>query len=51
MVGGGMRQAGVLAAAGMIALTEMPKRLQEDHDNCKILAEGLSEVTFFLLLQ
>jgi threonine aldolase len=41
-LGGGMRQAGVLAAAGLIALEVMPKRLFEDHANAKMLAEGLS---------
>lgn len=41
MVGGGMRQAGVLAAAGVIALTEMVDRLAEDHQNANLLAEGL----------
>jgi threonine aldolase len=40
-VGGGMRQAGIIAAPGLIALTEMPKRLIEDHDNAKFLAEQL----------
>lgn len=44
MLGGGMRQVGVLAAPGMIALTKMTKRLQEDHDNCKLLAEGISKI-------
>ncbi len=43
-LGGGMRQAGVLAAAGLIALTEMPKRLQEDHANARLLAEAVAEV-------
>lgn len=43
-LGGGMRQAGILAAAGLIALHEMSKRLQEDHDNAALLAEGLSEI-------
>jgi threonine aldolase len=43
-MGGGMRQAGVLAAAGLIALEKMPERLQEDHDNAKLLAEGLAEI-------
>ena len=38
-LGGGMRQAGVLAAAGLIALEEMPKRLAEDHANARLLAE------------
>lgn len=41
MVGGGMRQAGVLAAAGIVALTEMVERLQDDHENARRLAEGL----------
>lgn len=40
-LGGGMRQAGVLAAAGLIALEEMPKRLGEDHANARLLADGL----------
>src|SRR5687768_16802198 len=43
-LGGGMRQAGVLAAAGLIALEEMPKRLVEDHANAKRLASGLADV-------
>jgi threonine aldolase len=42
MLGGGMRQAGVLAAAGMIALEEGPKRLHIDHENAKLLANQLS---------
>ena len=41
-LGGGMRQAGVLAAAGLIALEEMPKRLGEDHANAQLLAKGLA---------
>ncbi len=44
MLGGGMRQAGVLAAAGLIALEESPKRLHEDHDNARLLAEGLADL-------
>ncbi len=40
VVGGGMRQAGVLAAAGIVALDEMVGRLQEDHENAHKLAEG-----------
>jgi len=40
-LGGGMRQAGVLAAAGLIALEEMPKRLGEDHANARLLAEAV----------
>lgn len=43
-LGGGMRQAGVLAAAGLIALTEMPGRLGEDHAHAKLLAEAVAEV-------
>jgi threonine aldolase len=42
MVGGGMRQAGIIAAAGIIALDEMVDRLAEDHANARILAEGLA---------
>jgi threonine aldolase len=44
MLGGGMRQAGVLAAAGLIALNEMVERLAEDHANARRLAEGLQEL-------
>jgi threonine aldolase len=43
-LGGGMRQAGVLAAAGIVALDEMVDRLAEDHAHAKALAEGLSQV-------
>jgi threonine aldolase len=43
-LGGGMRQAGVLAAAGLISLEQMPARLGEDHANAKLLAKGLAEV-------
>ncbi len=43
-MGGGMRQAGILAAAGLIALEEMPQRLHEDHANAKLLAEALATV-------
>lgn len=42
MLGGGMRQAGVIAAAGIVALTEMVERLDEDHANARLLAEGLA---------
>jgi len=41
-LGGGMRQAGVLAAAGLIALHEMPKRLAEDHVNARLLADAVA---------
>lgn len=43
-LGGGMRQAGVIAAAGLVALEETPKRLAEDHFNAKFLAEGLARI-------
>ncbi len=43
-LGGGMRQAGILAAAGLIALQKMPQRLQQDHNNARILAEGLAQI-------
>jgi threonine aldolase len=41
-LGGGMRQAGHLAAAGLIALEEMPSRLDQDHRNARLLAEALA---------
>jgi threonine aldolase len=44
MLGGGMRQAGVIAAAGLIALEDGPKRLYIDHANAKILARGLAAI-------
>jgi threonine aldolase len=44
MFGGGMRQAGVLAAAGLIALERMPARLCEDHENARLLADLLSRI-------
>lgn len=44
MMGGGLRQAGFLAAAGIVALEKMTKRLQEDHDNARLLAEGLNTI-------
>ena len=43
-LGGGMRQVGTLAAACRIALEEMPKRLCEDHENAKFIAEGVSNI-------
>lgn len=43
-LGGGMRQAGVLAAAGIVALEEMVDRLSEDHQHARLLADGLQEV-------
>jgi threonine aldolase len=44
VLGGGMRQAGILAAAGILALTRHVDRLAEDHENARRLAEGLSEI-------
>jgi len=47
MVGGGMRQAGILAAAGKLALTEQVEQLKLDHDNAKHLAIGLQKIDGF----
>lgn len=44
LLGGSMRQAGVLAAAGLVALEEMVGRLADDHANAQLLAESLSAV-------
>lgn len=44
MLGGGMRQAGILAAAGIIALTENVDRLEEDHKHARLLADGLMKI-------
>lgn len=43
MLGGGMRQVGILAAAGLIALEKMPDRLPVDHENARFLAESIAE--------
>ena len=43
-LGGGMRQAGILAAAGLVALEEMPARLGDDHANARFLAQELSQI-------
>jgi threonine aldolase len=43
-LGGGMRQVGILAAAGLIALEDGPARLADDHENAKRLARGLAEI-------
>jgi threonine aldolase len=48
-VGGGMRQVGVIAAAGLVALKEMVKRLDEDHANAKRLAEGMRSIPGIVL--
>ena len=44
MFGGGMRQVGVVAAAGLVALEKSPARLHEDHANAKRLAEGIAQI-------
>jgi threonine aldolase len=43
LLGGGMRQAGIFAAAGVVALETMVERLAEDHENSKLLALGLGD--------
>ena len=43
LLGGGMRQAGILAAAGIVALEQMVERLAEDHAHCQLLARGLAD--------
>jgi len=44
MLGGGMRQAGIIAAPGIIAIEKMVDRLREDHENAKYLANGLAKL-------
>jgi threonine aldolase len=44
MLGGGMRQAGILAAAGLVALHEMPRYLAQDHAHARVLAQGLTSL-------
>ena len=51
MLGGGMRQAGVIAAAGIVALETMVDRLAEDHSNARHLAEGLAGIEGITLAQ
>jgi threonine aldolase len=41
LLGGGMRQAGVIAAAGLVAIETMVERLAEDHENARLLARAL----------
>lgn len=48
LMGGGMRQAGILAAAGIVALEEMTERLKEDHENARYLAELLEKEFDFI---
>lgn len=49
VLGGGMRQSGVIAAAGIVALTEMVDRLAEDHANARRLAEGIADLPGIVL--
>jgi threonine aldolase len=49
MFGGGMRQAGVIAAAGLVALEKSPARLHVDHSNARRLAEGLAKIPGFVI--
>lgn len=49
MVGGGMRQAGIIAAAGIVALTQHVERLKEDHANAKLLAHELAKAEGFVV--
>ena len=49
LLGGGMRQAGVLAAAGLIALQEGPKHIPIDHENARLLAHGLAGIRGILI--
>ena len=44
IVGGAMREAGIIAAAAIVALEQMVDRLAEDHNNAKVLAQGLAEI-------
>lgn len=44
VLGGGMRQSGIIAAAGIVALEEMPGRIAEDHKNARLLAEGIAQI-------
>jgi len=48
-LGGGMRQAGIIAAAGIVALETMVDRLQEDHTNARLLAEGIADLPNVIL--
>ena len=49
MVGGGMRQSGHLAAAGIIALNDLTERLEEDHSNAQKLAQGIARLKGIVL--
>jgi threonine aldolase len=49
LLGGGMRQAGIIAAPGIVALDKMVKRLTDDHKNARLLAEGISQIPGLLI--
>ena len=49
MLGGGMRQAGVIAAAGLVALKETPPLIEQDHVNARTLAEGMATISGLVL--
>jgi len=49
ILGGGMRQAGVIAAPGILAITEMVERLAEDHRNARLLADGIKAIPGLVL--
>jgi len=49
LLGGGMRQIGILAAAGILAVTEMTKRLHQDHQNAQYLANQLAKIPFITI--
>lgn len=51
LLGGGMRQAGVLAAPGIVALEKMTKRLKEDHENARYMAEKLAALPYFNVMK
>jgi len=48
-LGGGQRQAGIIAAAGIYAIEKMSLRLHEDHENARVLAEGIAEIPGLLV--
>ena len=50
LIGGGMRQAGIIAAPGIVALEKLVDRLREDHKNAQVLSEGLLELDVFDIL-
>lgn len=51
MVGGGLRQAGIIAAAGIVAMTQMVERLADDHKHARILGEALANIGFAVDLE